>query len=183
VNTETLAERIADAACASHSEEDLKMKLEPLLKKAFTDVGADVALAEYEKRTGSTLKARRMDVVYGFLVIEYKAPGKLSSNRTVSEAQQQLIDALNSEAEQHSDEKGFLEKAVGVALDGEHIMFVRFSRSGRHLPTPVPIQTEQGTLFDREVTQPGFQVKVHIPLRLKACRICSSLFDPLPAGP
>jgi len=122
INLQTLSDRIAEATQASRSEEDLKMKLEPLLKKAFADAdaGADVAIAEYEKHTGTTLKARRMDVVYGFLVIEYKAPGKLRHKPTIIEARQQLIDALGSEAKQHSDEKGFLAKAVGVALDGEH---------------------------------------------------------------
>jgi len=164
INLQTLSARIDKAAQASHSEEDLKMKLEPLLKKAFSDVGADVSMAEYEKHTGSTLKARRMDVVYGFLVIEYKAPGKLGRKQTVYEAQQQLIDALSSESKQSSDEEGFLEKAVGVSLDGERIMFVRFSRSGRHLPTPVPIQTEQATFFGQEAPLPGFQVQGPYPV-------------------
>ncbi|MFH1756534.1 MAG: hypothetical protein ABH969_00655 [Pseudomonadota bacterium] len=52
------------------------MRLEPILRKAFRDIGVDIDIVEYEKATA--LRAK-MDAVYGYLILEYKVPGKLAT--------------------------------------------------------------------------------------------------------
>jgi hypothetical protein len=51
VNTERIARLILDAAAKSHSEEDLKMAVEPVLQSAMKQMGIDVSMVRYEKTT------------------------------------------------------------------------------------------------------------------------------------
>lgn len=59
VNTARLATQIQQAAQDARSEEDLKMRVEPLLQKAFSEIGVDVERVEYEKRTALKAKVAR----------------------------------------------------------------------------------------------------------------------------
>ncbi|HSB04564.1 MAG TPA: hypothetical protein VLK23_05165 [Thermodesulfobacteriota bacterium] len=77
INTERIANEIRAAAKEARTEEDLKMHVEPILRRSFKDIGIDIDIVAYEKATA--LKAK-MDAVYGYLIIEYKVPGKLSTD-------------------------------------------------------------------------------------------------------
>ena len=77
----------------------------------------------------------------------------------------QLAGYLKEEAsrhEKHTDD--FLEKAVGVALDGEQILFVRYSRKPQLLLTPVPVQADQRDTFPEIAPQQGFHVQGPFPV-------------------
>ena len=73
IDTESMANSIKKAAKSAQTEEDLKMALEPIFQKAYQQIGVDVDIVKYEKSTA--LKAK-IDAVYGYLIIEYKRPGK-----------------------------------------------------------------------------------------------------------
>ncbi|MBI3575676.1 MAG: N-6 DNA methylase [Gammaproteobacteria bacterium] len=161
IDTDKLAKEIHKAARSARTEEDLKMRVEPLLQAAFRESGIDVDIAQYEKTTALT--AKRMDAVYGYLVIEYKGPGKLGSTRSRESAIKQLQTYLEEEARRHGKHpEAFLEKAVGAALDGENIVFIRYSRKPRILPTPVPIEAHQIDFF--VAPQQGFQAQGPFPI-------------------
>lgn len=70
VDTDRLTREIRAAAAQARTEEDLKLRIEPLFQRVFRDVGVDVDSRQYEK---TTKLSGRMDAVYGFLVIEHKA--------------------------------------------------------------------------------------------------------------
>jgi hypothetical protein len=74
IDTERLAREINSAAASARTEEDLKLRVAPLLDRVLRESGIDVNAVQYEKSTA--LSAKRMDAVYGYLIIEYKAPGK-----------------------------------------------------------------------------------------------------------
>ncbi|MGB9627720.1 MAG: hypothetical protein ACPL6D_03575 [Thermodesulfobacteriota bacterium] len=121
INTARIADEIRSAAFEACTEEDLKMRVEPILRKAFKDIGIDVDIVAYEKATA--LRAK-MDAVYGYLIIEYKAPGKLSMAPGQRETQRQLQRYLEEEAiRQRPQDEAFLEKAIGVSIDGQKIPF------------------------------------------------------------
>ena len=154
INTKTMAERIKKAAQSANTEEDLKMALEPIFQKTYEDIGVNVDIVQYEKRTA--LKAQ-MDAVYGYLIIEYKRPGKLRGSRDVKQAELQLTKYLIDESLPHRpNDKQFLEKAVGVAIDGHKILFVRYSKTGRIISTPIPIEDPQKKLFPSKLVTVGF---------------------------
>ncbi len=158
-----LAREILERARGARTEEDLKMGVDPLLRRAFASLGVDVNLAAYERTTAVT--AKRMDAVYGFLVIEYKAPGKLATATGVRGVQEQLQTYLREEAQRHGAQADeFLEKAVGIALDDRQIIFVRFSRTARLLTLPVPAGPAPGDLFPELIPQRGFQCQGPFPI-------------------
>ncbi len=132
IDAAKLARDILDLTCTAKTEEDVKMRVEPLLRRAFREIGVDVSIAEYEKTTALT--AKRMDAVYGYVVIEYKGPGKLASAAAVRKAKDQLKTYLEEESLRHGAEtESSLEKAVGIALDDRHILFARYSKTARIL--------------------------------------------------
>ena len=157
INTEKLAKDIKEIACKAKTEEDLKMGLEPLLKKPFKKIGIDINAVRYEK--ASTTFRGRPDAVYGYLTIEYKVPGKLSKRADIKVAAEQLQRYLGEQARHFGEQKEeFLEKAVGIATDGEQILFLRFTKKATVLQTPVPIEKEQTILFPEVKAKSGFQV-------------------------
>jgi hypothetical protein len=157
INTEKLARDIKQAARTANTEEDLKMKVESLLQNVFKKIGVDIDIVRYEKT--STSYRGRSDAVYGYLTIEYKTPGKLSTKLNVKKTVKQLQNYLTGQAAQFGEQKeDFLEKAVGVALDGKYILFVRFTKVPTILQTPVPVEEKQGALFPVAKTGRGFQV-------------------------
>jgi hypothetical protein len=159
INTEKLAHDIKQAARTANTEEDLKMKVEPLFQNVFKKIGVDVNIVQYEASTTSTTFRGKSDAVYGYLTIEYKAPGKLSTKLNVKKTVEQLQNYLIGQATQFGEQKeDFLEKAVGVALDGKYILFVRFTKVPTILQTPVPVEEKQGALFPVAKTERGFQI-------------------------
>lgn len=163
IDTAKLARDILDLTRTAKTEEDVKMRVDPLLRRAFREIGVDVSIAEYEKTTALT--AKRMDAVYGYVVIEYKGPGKLASAAAVRKAKDQLKTYLEEEALRHGGkDESSLEKAVGIALDDRHILFARYSKTARILSTPVPIAFGQGDFFPEVKPQRGFQYQGPFPI-------------------
>lgn len=163
INTDKLARDILAQTRTAQTEEDVKMRVEPLLRRAFEQIGVDVNIAAYEKKTAVT--AKRMDAVYGYLIIEYKGPGKLANRAAAKRTQKQIEEYLQEEAQRHGPQPdAFLEKAVGVAIDDRHIMFVRYSKTARLLSTPVPVAQEQAELFPELIPQRGFRTQGPYPL-------------------
>lgn len=163
IDTERLAVAVRQATRAARTEEDLKMALEPILRRAFQEAGIDVNIAQYEKTTAVTSK--RMDAVYGYLIIEYKGPGKLRRGASLQAAKRQLERYLNEEARRHGDHaEDFLQKAIGVAIDGEKIVFARYSKTAKLLIPPVPMETEVLDLFPEIAVQRGFQFQGPYPI-------------------
>jgi len=157
INVEKLAEDIKKSAVSANTEEDLKMKVEPLLQNAFEKIGVDISTVQYEKT--STSYRGRTDAVYGYLTIEYKQSGKLSQKNEVKNVVTQLQNYLSGQALQFKQQKeDFLEKAVGVAIDGENILFVRFTKRPTILQTPIPIEIPQIELLPYASVGQGFQV-------------------------
>ncbi len=163
INTEKLAKETIEIARKANTEEDLKMGMEPLLQKAFKKMGVDVDIVRYEKT--STSFRGRPDAVYGYLTIEYKSPGKLSKKTDAKLAIEQLQRYLGEQAIEFEQKKeDFLEKAIGVATDGKHILFLRFTKVPSILQTPIPVEKVQDVLFPELEARPGFQVLGPYPI-------------------
>ncbi len=154
INTARISDEIRSAASGAHTEEDLKMRVEPILRRSFKDIGIDIDIVAYEKATA--LRAK-MDAVYGYLIIEYKVPGKLATASGQREAKRQLQRYLSEEAIKHRpQEEAFLEKAIGVSIDGHMIMFARYTRMAKVISTPLPITPDQRELFPGKSAKSGF---------------------------
>ena len=47
INTTRIADEIRSAASVAHTEEDLKMRVEPILQRSFKNIGIDVVIVAY----------------------------------------------------------------------------------------------------------------------------------------
>ncbi len=121
-DTTKLASEIKKHASESKKEEDLKIRVESTLRPIFDRWG--IQWASYE-HTNHKISGKRKDALYGTVIIEYKAPGKLDSKTEFDKAKQQIKRYISQEAE----DKKYYGKYFGVIIDGFKISFVRFRRN------------------------------------------------------
>src|SRR5271165_5730036 len=118
---------------------------------------AVIAEVEFEKRL---YKSRRADVIYRGVVIEYKKPFALDNKQVVDTATDELSDYLTGLGRSEK----ILRRFVGVALDGEKILFVRAK------PQQDYGEKGQSTLDGRILVQ-SREVEVTGPTRINAAAI------------
>ena len=160
---DSLAQAVLQVAKKAHSEEDLRVGVERALHTTLDSLGL-AASPEYEKTTLSG----SADAVYGHVVIEYKRPGRLCEKGYPDKLAAQLAQYLTDlAARAGSQEKQLeaLEKVVGVGLDGQQILFLRYSATGRERESPLPALpgTQVGFLNLEEHTG-GFQIVGPVPV-------------------
>lgn len=135
------AERIKNAAAASHNEAEFQSKL----TRAIEDIAGqlDVALLMREQYT---LATGRADAVYNRFIIEYENPGRLRNtleHGPTAHAVQQAKDYIEGVAEQ---EKHDVTRLLGVAFDGYYYIFVRYRDGHWDVEQPLevtPTSTER----------------------------------------
>jgi len=125
INPNEIANEIKKSASESQTEEDLKIRVEHLLRARIFDKW-NIPWAFYEHKTKkiSAIKPGRKDALYGRVIIEYEAPGKLRNPSYFQNAVNQVkkyIEAEASKIEEYS-------KYFGVVIDGYSIAFVRFRK-------------------------------------------------------
>ena len=111
------------AAATAENEEELRIRDSGILQsEVISKLG--IPSPRHEKYTFVT--GGRIDALYGHVVIEYKAPGKLLREPDVAKAKEQLIGYIREEAEVESRFKLFL----GVIL-ADRIGFVRYDEKSK----------------------------------------------------
>jgi len=132
---ETLAKAIHQVAGHAHSEEDLRVGVEHALSATLQALGL-TATPEYEKTTLSG----SADAVYGHAVIEYKRPGRLAEKGFPAKLAAQIARYLADQASHAggpAKQVEALEKMIGIGTDGEQMLFLRYSASGRMRESPM----------------------------------------------
>lgn len=160
---ENLAQAIRRAAQRARSEEDLRINVEQALSATF-QVLELTATPEYEKTTLSG----SADAVYGHAVIEYKRPGRLAEKGYPLKLTQQIAHYLTDLAHQagrRARQAEALEKMIGIGLDGEQILFLRYSTTGRKRESPLPLlPSTQISFLEVDQHPGGFQVVGPVPV-------------------
>ncbi|MDH7558581.1 MAG: N-6 DNA methylase [Candidatus Bathyarchaeota archaeon] len=111
------------AAATAENEEELRIRDSGILQgEVISKLG--IPSPRHEKYTFVT--GGRIDALYGHVVIEYKAPGKLLREPDVAKAKEQLIGYIREEAEVEGRFKLFL----GVIL-ADRIGFVRYDEKSK----------------------------------------------------
>jgi ribosomal protein S15P/S13E/SAM-dependent methyltransferase len=125
---EQLAEAIRRVAGGAESEMDLQVKVANLLHPYLQDVPG----ASPEKYGHHATRFRGIqDALHGNLIIEYERPGKLAKRAGLDECLRQLREYLTQEAQAHGKQAtAALKRMVGVGLDGQQIVFVRYRGKG-----------------------------------------------------
>jgi len=135
LSADTLVQSIREVARRATSEEDVRFGVEHALSNTLESLGLR-RQAEYEKTTFSG----SADAVYGHVIIEYKRPGRLAETGFPAKLSEQigryLVDFTRSAGGWEKQSKA-LEKMIGIGIDGQQIMFLRYSASGRRRDLPV----------------------------------------------
>ncbi|MEM3291113.1 MAG: N-6 DNA methylase, partial [Candidatus Micrarchaeaceae archaeon] len=121
LDSQKIAEEIQKHASAAKNEEELKVRIETLLQPIKEKLGIQWASYEHTHR----ISGIRKDALYGTVIIEYKAPGKLDSKREFEKGKEQLKKYIIDEA---GNEK-YYGRYFGVLLDGYKISFVRHRKN------------------------------------------------------
>jgi len=122
VSAAEIAEEMKQAAQESITEEDVKMRIEHILRvKVFDPL--TVPVARYERTT--VVSGLRSDALYGRVVLEYEPPNKLKTRSGYENAIEQAKKYIMEEADRS---KLPMHRFFGVALDGVYMGFVRYSQ-------------------------------------------------------
>lgn len=160
---ENLAQAIRQVARIAHSEEDLRVWVEQALSATLQALGL-TATPEYEKTTLSG----SADAVYGHVTIEYKRPGRLAERDFPAKLAKQIARYLTDEARRsggRAKQAKALEKMIGIGLDGEQILFLRYSATGRKGESPLPLLPgSQMSFLDVDEYAGGFQIVGPVPV-------------------
>ncbi len=147
LSVDTLVQSIREVAQHATSEEDVRFGVEHALSNTLKSLGLRQQ-AEYEKTTFSG----SADAVYGHVVIEYKRPGRLAETGFPAKLSEQigryLVDFARSAGGWEKQSEA-LEKMIGIGMDGQQIMFLRYSASGRRRDLPVaPLPGTQSSFYE-----------------------------------
>lgn len=120
-NSAELANAIRETASHCVTEMELQIGVEKLL---------DPLLKQLPLRESMFNRATRLggipDALHGNVIIEYERPGKLKTKQGVKEPIRQLKQYLQESAGNDNQRDQALRRMVGVGLDGEHILFIRY---------------------------------------------------------
>lgn len=162
-----LAGEIREIGKRAHNEEEVRMAVELALKPVLTRLGIS-AQANYEQKLTTLQGTAYADAVYGFGIIEYERPGKIATPAGRKEVVEQLSSYLTSKARELSPTKPHeaVKKMIGIGLDGEQVLYLRYSSSSNRARFFQPISLETQLQFFKEKGLPrgGFQIVGPMPV-------------------
>jgi SAM-dependent methyltransferase len=120
INAREIAEEIRKHASNSQNEEELKIRVESLLRQKVADK-LGIPWASYEHRN---VASGRKDAFYGRVIIEYKDPGKLDIKSEFNKAKEKVKEYIIGEAKDPASYGEYF----GVILDGFKISFLRYRK-------------------------------------------------------
>jgi len=122
VSAVEISEEMKQAGQESITEEDVKMRIEHILRVKIFDP-LKIPWARYERTT--VVSGLRSDALYGRVVLEYESPNTLKTKSGYDNAIKQAKKYIMEEAEKS---KLPIHRFFGVALDGVYMGFVRYSQ-------------------------------------------------------
>ena len=139
-SVEDHARKVAAALAAlpaDCNEAELRHRIQPILQ----GFAAAIGLSAHERDEYVVAEGTRADAIFGRLVIEFKRPGALASQRTLVSAREQLAQYMQSIAHREGHRR-----LGGVVFDGRHLVFVQL-RDG-HVRAEPPRPADAPTLAD-----------------------------------
>jgi len=138
LNIDDIVTCFRDSVRSAGNEEELRMRVSTqcIEGKILKPLGiTHVGHYEYTLVSGA-----RIDALYGHVIVEYKAPGKLSSDKDIAKAKEQVIKYIQQQEAQSESE---WDRYLGVIIS-DKIAFVRYDRARKQwiLRGPYEIKRE-----------------------------------------
>lgn len=104
------------------NEEELRLRVSTycIEGKIFKPLG----ITQYGKYEYTLISGARVDALYGHVIVEYKAPGKLSSASDIARAKEQVINYIRREAASKAE----WDRYLGVIIS-DRIALVRYDKA------------------------------------------------------
>ena len=118
INVDEVLTCLKTAVRLAQTEEDLRVRASLCIEEKILKPLGITQIGRYEY---TFVSGGRADALYGHVIIEYKAPGKLSAQRDIAVAKEQVIRYITKEAEVENNYKNFL----GIVIS-DRIAFVRY---------------------------------------------------------
>ncbi|HDJ89112.1 MAG TPA: class I SAM-dependent DNA methyltransferase, partial [Thermoprotei archaeon] len=122
IDVKELVNNIRKVAREASNEEELKIGFAGILDSILKSW--DIKPAYERRATRCIVSGVRKDALYGTVILEFKAPGKLASPKIFERAKEQVKKYIMIEAV----EEKYYGRYLGVLTDGFHIAFIRFRR-------------------------------------------------------
>ncbi|MGO8702204.1 MAG: Eco57I restriction-modification methylase domain-containing protein [Candidatus Brocadiia bacterium] len=162
-----LAEKIRAIGKTAKSEEDVRLNVEAELKQYLAQLGISTQ-ARYERPITLLKGTGSADAVYGFGIIEYKRPGVLATDSGRNKVIEQLSSYLAGQAREYGlkKQREAAKRMLGIAIDGEQIMYLRFASSENRAKffQPISLNTQLNFVRTKELPRGGFQVVGPMPI-------------------
>lgn len=148
INLDNIYERVLLATQKNKGkEENFRIEIAIIINDIFRDLGIDSSIdseQEYSVANG------RIDSLYGNIIIEYKAPGKISENNnspTNRESIKQVKRQILGLADKDSIPR---EKILGVIFNGNYFIYVRYRNDLWYISQVIKVDKESlGVFFKR----------------------------------
>jgi type II restriction/modification system DNA methylase subunit YeeA len=111
---------IRNGILQARTEEDLRIRVSHCIEEKILKPLNIPFEGKYEYTLAS---GKRVDALYGHVIIEYKAPGKLSTDSDIQKAKEQVIKYIITEA----GDKSNYDKFLGIIIS-DKIAFVRYGK-------------------------------------------------------
>jgi type II restriction/modification system DNA methylase subunit YeeA len=118
VDIDSIVACFKEAISKARSEEDVRVRVSNCIEEKILKPLKVTTVGWYEYTLVSGVKT---DALYGHVIIEYKAPGKLSTNSDIQKAKEQVIKYITEEA----GNKVAYARYLGVIIS-DRIAFVRY---------------------------------------------------------
>ena len=126
IDVSKIVEEIKERAQSSSNEEEVKIGFAVVLDPILRSWNIRPAYERYASGVRCIVSGVRKDALYGTVILEFKAPGKLRNRREFEEAKEQLKKYIKSEAVAPE----YYGRYFGIVSDGFQIAFVRFRKGG-----------------------------------------------------
>jgi hypothetical protein len=161
------ADQIRIAASNAANEEEIRIETEKQL--AFIQKDAGIKL---EGKHEYTVASGRIDSVYSRVIIEYKnpkSPGDRIGPKAESAGSKKVVDQIKSRFYDIQQQHGQpLNSLLGVGLDGNHFIFVRFRDEKWQVQEPVEVNRYTAERFLWALFNLGIKGKPYSPDYLAA---------------
>jgi len=113
---------IKQNARTARNEEEVRLRVSTqcIEEKILKPLG----ITQYGRYEYTLVSGARVDALYGHVIVEYKAPGKLSSASDIAKAKEQVIKYITQEAPSKAEWDSYL----GVIIS-DRIAFVRYNKT------------------------------------------------------
>ncbi len=125
LNIDEVTNCIRSAVNQALTEDDVKTWVERcIIDKILSPLGIDISqVGSLGHHNVTLVSGVRPDALYGHVIIEYKAPGKLSNQSGIQQAKEQVIKYIKDEAQV----KSAWDRYLGVIIS-DKIAFVRYDK-------------------------------------------------------